>query len=89
MYLFDNWRLLAAASAAITCLAGCGSSGGSTVPPPAVTPEKIDFLLFTNQAFSNSANSSPVSLNLTFNFDADDDPTAFDSLIASGSFGGN
>lgn len=73
---------------AAAALTGCGGDG-STVPTPIIAPETIDFRIFANQAFLNAANSTPVSLNLTFNFDANDDPTAFEGLIEAGSFGGS
>jgi hypothetical protein len=89
MNINTKWRLLTVTSVAVAGLSACGGNNGSTVPPVTPTPQSIDFQIFASQAFSNSANSSPVSLNLTFNFDANDDPTAFDSLIASGTFGGS
>jgi hypothetical protein len=82
-----QWRYLAAASLA-AALAGCGGNDGGTVPTPTVAPDVIDFEIFTNQAFSNSANSTPVSLDVTFNFDTNEEPYVFDQLIAAGSFGG-
>jgi hypothetical protein len=83
-------RFLAAASLA-AAMAGCGGGDGSEVPVTTVPPaaSNIDFSIYANQAFSNSANSTPVSVNYTFNFDVNDDPTAFDALIASGSYGGS
>jgi ABC-type sugar transport system substrate-binding protein len=80
-------RCLAAASLA-AALAACGNAGnGGTAPVTAPPTTTIDFMIFTNQAFSNNANTTPVSLDLTFNFDANDNPTAFDNLIAYGTFG--
>jgi hypothetical protein len=82
-----TWRALAAASATSALLAACNDGGGTTVPPSTPPSSSIDFTLFVNQAFSNSANSMPVAINsLTFNYDANDDPTAFDTLIAAGTF---
>jgi hypothetical protein len=46
----------------------------------------VDFSTFAANAFAQSANSTPVSLdNVTFNYDVNDDPMAFDGLIMSGS----
>jgi hypothetical protein len=87
MNIHAHWRFLAAASMMAAGLTGCGGGDG-TAPPTVVTPDTIDFQIFVNRAFFNPADSIPVSLNLTFNFDANDDPTAFDMLLASGSFGG-
>jgi len=85
-----TWRVLAAVSATATLLAACndGTTGpAASAPPPASTT--IDFSIFAQQAFSNSANSTPVPINsLTFNFDVNDNPTAFNALIADGMFGG-
>ncbi len=85
-----NRRFLAAASFA-AAMTGCGGGNSVSVPETTVPPSasNIDFSTYANQAFSNSANSTPVSVNYTFNFDANDDPTAFDELIAGGSFGGS
>jgi len=86
----SNRRFLAAASL-LVALAGCGENHGGGVPVTTVPPaaSNIDFEIYANQAFSNSANSTPVSVNYTFNFDVNDDPTAFDALIAGGNFGGS
>ena len=81
-----EWRALAAASLAAVSLIGCGGSDGTTVPTPAPSSEAIPFSLFVNQAFSNSANSTPVSVDVDFAFDVNDDPTAFDALILSGTY---
>jgi len=86
----SNRRFLAAGSLAVA-LAGCGGSHGGGVPETTVPPaaSNIDFEIYAHQAFSSSANSTPASVNYTFNFDANDDPTAFDDLIAGGTFGGS
>lgn len=79
------WRILAAASLAAASLVGCGGGGG-TVPTPAPISSTVDFSVFATQAFSNAANSTPVSVDLNFNFDVNDEPTAFDTLVASGTY---
>ncbi len=81
-----RWRIRAAASLAAASLAGCGGSDGSTVPTPGTISEAIPFSVFATQAFSNSANSTPVSVNQNFVFDVNDEPTAFDALILSGTY---
>jgi hypothetical protein len=81
-----RWRILAAASLAAASLAGCGGSDGSTVPTPAPISDAIPFSAFAMQAFSNSANSTPVSVNQNFIFDVNEEPTAFDALILSGTY---
>jgi predicted component of type VI protein secretion system len=78
-------RILAAAFTA-AALAGCGGNNETTVPVTTPPPTSIQFSVFANQAFSNSANSSPVAVDYTFNFDVNDDPTAFDGAIASGTY---
>jgi hypothetical protein len=82
----SQWRILAAASLAAASLVGCGGSDGSTVPTPGPISEAIPFSNFATQAFSNSANSTPVSVNQNFAFDVNDEPTAFDALILSGTY---
>jgi hypothetical protein len=80
-----KWRVLAASSVVIAFLSGC-SSGGGTVPQMPPPQDSIDFSIFVTQAFSNPANSTPVSVDVDFSFDVNDDPTAFDTLILSGTF---
>jgi hypothetical protein len=80
------WRILAVASVATVALAGCGGGGGGTVPTPPPISNSVSFSAFATQAFSNSANSTPVSINNNFAFDVNEDPTAFDSLILSGTY---
>jgi hypothetical protein len=84
-----HWRILAVASLAAVSLVGCGGSDGGTVPTPPPISNEVSFSIFTTQAFSNSANSTPVSVDVNFKFDVDDDPTAFDALIAAGTYGGD
>jgi hypothetical protein len=81
-----RWRNLAAASLATAALVGCGGSDGGTVPTPGPISDAIPFSVFATQAFSNSANSTPVSVNHNFVFDVNEEPTAFDTLIASGTY---
>jgi hypothetical protein len=80
-----KWRMLAAASVAVASLGGC-NSGGGTVPPSVVPQETINFSSFAAEAFAQGANSTPVSLDLNFTFDVNDDPTAFDALIMAGTY---
>jgi hypothetical protein len=84
--LHAPWRILAAASLASVALIGCGGGGGGTVPTPPPISNAVSFSAFATQAFSNSANSTPVSVDNNFVFDVDEDPTAFDSLILSGAY---
>jgi hypothetical protein len=81
----SKW-LAAAASIAVAGLAGCNDNADTVPaaqPPAAVVP----FSVFADQAFTNSANSTPVSLDgFTFMFDIDDQPTYFNGLIAMGSY---
>lgn len=81
-----RWRFVAAASLAATFLAGCGGSDGSTVPTPGPISDSIPFSAFATQAFSNKANSTPVSVDQDFVFDVNEEPTAFDALILSGTY---
>ena len=83
--IHSQWRILAASLAA-GCLVGCGGSDGSIVPAPAPISEPIPFSVFATQAFSNSANSTPVSVDQNFVFDVNEEPTAFDALILSGTY---
>lgn len=84
--LHAPWRILAVASLGSVALIGCGGGGGGTVPTPPPISNAVSFSAFATQAFSNSANSTPVSINNNFVFDVDEDPTAFDSLILSGTY---
>jgi hypothetical protein len=87
--LVNHSRVFAAGAVAAALIAGCNNGETThTEPVPTSPPSStLDFTAFATQAFANSANSTPVALNnLTFNFDSNDDPTAFDSLIAEGSF---
>jgi len=85
--IMTTWRIAAAAVAAVAFLAGCNSSGG-IVPPSTVAPaQTVDFSLFAQHAFAANANSAPVSLDgVTFTFDVNNDPGAFDTLIMAGTF---
>ncbi len=93
MTIYPNRRFLAAGALA-AALAGCGGNNGGIVPTTTAPPanSNIDYRTFIDQAFANSANAKPVSVDFVsnpFSFDDNDNPTAFDSLIASGSFGGS
>jgi len=82
-----NWRYLAAAAAA-AALAGCGG-GGSTVPtpPPPTAAQEAPFSLFVTTLFATPANGTPVDVtNDVFNFDVNDDPTAFSALLTEGTY---
>jgi len=81
-----RWRTLTAACLTAAALVGCGGGSGGTVPTPPPIPDTIQFSLFATQAFSNSANSTPVSVNQNFVFDVNEDPTAFDASIEAGSY---
>jgi hypothetical protein len=83
----SNSRILAGSAAALACLAGCGGGGGQATVPPMPPPSQTQFSVFVEQTFANSANSTPVSLDgITFDFDANENPTAFDTLILSGTY---
>jgi hypothetical protein len=84
--ILAQWRILAAASLAAASLSGCGGGGGTTVPTPPPISSSVDFSIFATQAFSNPANSTPVPVDQNFTFDVNDDPTAFDTLIANGTY---
>ena len=82
-----RWHIRgAAAFLAASALAGCGGDSGGTVPTPAPISDSVSFSAFANQAFSNSANSTPVPVDVNFTFDVNEEPTAFDSLILSGTY---
>jgi hypothetical protein len=77
-----RWCLAAAALAA-AALAGCHDDHNGSSPPqaPPVAPALV-WSTFVEQVFSNAANTTPVNLDgLTFDFDVDDDPTAFNGLL--------
>ncbi len=79
-------RLLAVTSLVTAALAACHDNNSASSPPVPPPTQTTEFSTFAEQAFAQSANSTPVSLdNVTFNYDVNDDPTAFDSLIMSGS----
>jgi hypothetical protein len=79
-----KWRVLAAASVVAASVAACNDDNGNNpAPPPAAT----SFTAFTVSTFAADANSTPVSLDgVRFDFDADDNPTAFDTLVMSGAY---
>jgi hypothetical protein len=81
-----RWRMLAAVSLTAASLVGCGGSDGTAVPTPGPISDAIPFSVFATQAFSNGANSTPVSVNQNFVFDVDEEPAAFDALILSGTY---
>ena len=74
---------LAAAALMAAALAGCHDNhqdGGTTPPPAGYAP--LVWSTFVKQVFSNDANTTPINLDgLTFDFDVDNDPTAFDALL--------
>jgi hypothetical protein len=72
-------------SLALGALAGCNDDT-VTVPARPVS-QTVPFSAVVNQLFSNPANSTPVPIdNLNVAYDVDDDPTAFDSLILTGTY---
>ena len=83
--IHSQWRILAASLAA-GCLVGCGGSDGSISADAGADFGPIPFSIFATQAFSNSANSTPVSVDQNFVFDVNEEPTAFDALILSGTY---
>jgi hypothetical protein len=81
-----KWRLAASALLAAAAVAGCHGDGdnGAAVTTPTAPPatQMTQFSTFTKSVFAQSVDSTPQSLdNVTFNFDVDDDPTAFDGLL--------
>jgi predicted component of type VI protein secretion system len=85
----NHCRVFAAVGVAAVLIAGCNNGETTHTEPVPTSPPTatIDFTAFATQAFSNSANSTPVAINnINFTFDSNDDPTAFDALIATGSF---
>jgi hypothetical protein len=84
----NKWRILAASCAAAASLAAChhdDDAAGTTPAPPG--RQSVDFSVFAKNAFAADANSTPVSLDgVKFNFDADENPVAFDMLIMSGMY---
>jgi len=86
-----KWQIASAAMVAAVSMTGCNSGSGGTAPPSAVTPpppaQNVEFSVFAQQAFGANANSPPASLDgVTFTFDVNNDPSAFDALIMSGAF---
>ncbi|MEH6354790.1 MAG: hypothetical protein V7760_02040 [Marinobacter sp.] len=77
---------LAATGLVVLALAGClDSSGGSAsnvsqTPPPAVS---VDFSTFVRSEFANTdPNREPTKVNnITFTFNDQDNPQAFDDLL--------
>jgi hypothetical protein len=85
-----KWRISAAAFVAAASIAGCNGEGGITPPStvaPGQPPQVNDFSFFAQKTFAADANSTPVSLDgVTFTFDVNNDPGAFDSLIMPGTY---
>jgi hypothetical protein len=73
----------AAAALAAAALAGCHDDhNGSSPPQPPPAAPALVWSTFVEQVFSNAANTTPINLDgLTFDFDVDDDPTAFNGLL--------
>ena len=83
---YVKWLTAAAASIGVAALAGCNNDA-DTVPAAQAPAAVVPFSTFVNQAFTNSANSTPVSLNgFTFTYDVDDQPTYFNGLISMGTY---
>ena len=76
----SKWQAAAALlSAAALC--GCQNSQSSASSTP-MAPQATNFSAFAMEIFSASADTAPVNLNgVEFNFDVDNDPTAFDGLL--------
>ncbi|HEY5264280.1 MAG TPA: hypothetical protein VIJ37_04755 [Steroidobacteraceae bacterium] len=85
-----KWRILAAASVAAASLAACHNdhnNGSAPKTPPPPPPTSVDFSTFAKNAFAANANTTPISLDgVNFAFDVDNEPTAFDALVMSGTY---
>jgi hypothetical protein len=82
-----KWIAAAATAVVIAALAGCGGDDANPVPAASTPSGAVPFSIFANQAFSNSANSTPVAINnVNFTFDVNDQPTYFSGLIAMGTY---
>lgn len=86
--IYAKWRILAAATVAAASLAACHDNhNNGSAPPPPPPPATVDFSTFAKNTFAANANTTPVSLDgVNFKFDVDDDPTAFDLLVMSGTY---
>jgi hypothetical protein len=83
----SKWLVAAAASIAVAALAGCNDDADTVPAAQAPAAPVLAFSAFAAQAFTNSANSTPVSLDgFTFNFDVNDQPTYFNGEISFGSY---
>jgi hypothetical protein len=72
----------AAAALIVAVLAGCHDDHQSSPAQPPPTSTALVWSTFVKQVFSNAANTLPINLDgLSFDFDVDDDPTAFDGLL--------
>ncbi len=81
-----TWPTWAAASLAAVILGGCHDDT-VTVPASQAQSADVPFSVFATQAYSNSANSTPVQVNnVSFIFDVNDQPAYFTNLIAMGSY---
>jgi hypothetical protein len=81
-----KWRILAAAWTVVASLAACHGDGNTaSTPAPPPPPSSVAFSTFAKNTFAANANTTPVTLDgVNFNFDVDDEPTAFDMLVMSG-----
>jgi hypothetical protein len=80
--LINTWRIMAAGLVGAGALAACHDDVVTVPPAPTASATQIPFSVFAQQVYSNAANSTPVAVNsLNFDFDVNDDPTAFDGLI--------
>jgi hypothetical protein len=80
----NNLRLMRVATGAALILAaalgGCSDNQDRGAVPPAAAPQAM-FSAFVTQAFAADANANPVSVDVTLNYDVDNDPTAFNGLL--------
>jgi hypothetical protein len=91
-----TWRVVAASACLGGLVSACGGGTAVTTPAVAVAPPPVatttppavsnEFSQFATATFEASADAAPVAVTAALVFDVNDDPTAFDALIASGAF---
>ena len=80
----NNLKPMRATAAAALLLAvllgGCSDNQGRMAAPPAAAQTAM-FSAFVTQVFAADANAKPMSVDLTFSYDVDNDPTAFNGVL--------
>jgi hypothetical protein len=79
----NNLKLMRVGAATLlsaALLGGCSDNQGHNAMPPAAAQTAM-FSAFVTQIFATDADANPASVDVTFDYDVDNDPTAFNGLL--------